>query len=161
MGNFYLFFQERYRSNSLDSILVSDVSNRPPKPVLPNRNSAFEFKTPSPGAHAPSHFPPFPPGYDPPNSHHQPLFTKKYPPPTSNRTLEKRPTFDSLDKRKSWSVDTKLTNAGRFDPLKQTKSASNQQQYQRGGSGPDRNVLRNAKGQSLQQVQQQLHTTKG
>lgn len=108
---FSLFlFQERYRSNSLDSILVTDINNRAaPNDKLPNRHSAVEIKS-----------------FQPPPATDRPQFVKKSPPVMT--TLEKRPTFEGLDKRKSWSVDIKS--------MEQQKG------------------IRNARGQTLQQVQQ-------
>ena len=99
-------FQERYRSNSLDSILVSDEANlRNPssskgrstgsnnKPFLPNRNSAQEVLVSSSKASS--------------NQRHGGRFAQ-------NKTvsLEKRPTFEGLDKRKSWSVVDNSTIGG-------------------------------------------------
>jgi hypothetical protein len=96
-----LVFQERYRSNSLDSILLADLNNRvTSKAALPNRNSAFEIKvTPQPQQQEQ------PQEQQPPSQLHH--FAKKSPPTAALQggKLAKRPTFDSLDKRKSWSVD--------------------------------------------------------
>ena len=84
----------KFRSNSLDSILLADLNNRvaPVKSVLPNRNSAIEIKANLPQAGTPGQF-------------------VKKSPPLNSGSLHKRPTFESLDKRKSWSFDvSKMQN---------------------------------------------------
>ena len=72
-------FQERYRSNSMDSILVQDMSRQ-----------VFQ-KFPDKVPHGMRHFP---------HPHGPPLLI-----PTQGPGLEKRPTFDNIDKRASWSTD--------------------------------------------------------
>eukprot|EP00095_Tigriopus_kingsejongensis_P000335 maker-scaffold194_size270518-snap-gene-0.10 protein:Tk00335 transcript:maker-scaffold194_size270518-snap-gene-0.10-mRNA-1 annotation:"rho gtpase-activating protein 12" len=103
-------FQERYRSNSLDSILVTDLNNR----VHPPPNSQFKAR---PGHHASDR------GNHYPSNRNSSIdvIKEEEPRPNPNHrlpkqisagalilasgaNLEKRPTFESLDKRKSWSV---------------------------------------------------------
>ena len=94
-------FQERYRSNSMDSILVQDMGRQvfqpPPHDKLP------------PGVR---HYGPGPP-----------LLIPNGPPPPGHHGvppgLEKRPTFDNIDKRASWSTDKSLGYPGpaHFPPV--------------------------------------------
>ena len=96
-------FQERYRSNSMDSILVQDMSRPvfqpPPHDKLPHGVRHY--------GHGPG--PPLliPNGPHPPGHHVLPP------------GLEKRPTFDNIDKRASWSVDKGLgyPGPGHFPPV--------------------------------------------
>ena len=75
-------FQERYRSNSMDSILVQDMSRQ-----------VFHQFQPEKIPHGIRHYP------HPP--HGPPLLI-----PTQGPVgLEKRPTFDNIDKRASWSAE--------------------------------------------------------
>ena len=82
-------FQERYRSNSMDSILVQDMSRQVFQPVPHD-------KIP----HGVRHF-----GVGPP------LLIPTQGPPIG---LEKRPTFDNIDKRASWSTDKSLGYPGPY-----------------------------------------------
>ena len=75
-------FQERYRSNSMDSILVQDMSRQ-----------VFQKFPPEKVPHGIRHFP---------HPHGPPLLIPTQGPVPG---LEKRPTFDNIDKRASWSTD--------------------------------------------------------
>jgi hypothetical protein len=82
--------QERYRSNSLDSILVADLNAKKSVQVTPNRFST-DMREPV--------------LYNHPLQ--QAMITTSGGGRKQSRTLEKRPTFEnSLDKRRSWSVET-------------------------------------------------------
>ena len=139
--------QERYRSNSLDSVLVGELNGHPAAvstgpngdngdPVASaahtnfhHRLSAVELKSGNAAAAAVT------PSTQQQQQQQQHALRQQQ---LLRKNLEKRPTFDSLDKRKSWSVDV---GSGGFFPHHQRPKG--------------RNVLRNAKGQTLQQVQQQ------
>ena len=79
-------FQERYRSNSMDSILVQDMNRhvfQQPQPEKMSRDGRYSNVMPGPVMM--------------PAPGHHPL--------QSLASLEKRPTFDNIDKRASWSTD--------------------------------------------------------
>ncbi len=118
--------QERYRSNSLDSILVSDLNSTSaaaaaaaaygrrgnPTAVLQNRNSAFEMHPDGnpaspPGKQQEAHLRFFQhPNVNPPPGGHLGGLLLMNQGGGVGGALEKRPTFEGgLDKRKSWSVD--------------------------------------------------------
>ncbi len=141
-----LILQERYRSNSLDSILVSDHLKAGGHILPPKRSSAVEIKVLPPASATPRE------EDDASSKLGQQQFLKRQ---QLKNNLEKRPTFDSLDKRKSWSVDVSSARSGGAGQPKQHQS------MERVGGGQ----LRNARGQTLQQVQQQqkklLATSKG
>ena len=83
-------FQERYRSNSMDSILVQDMSRAVFQPPPPDKLAALPQLGPGP-RHYPGHGPPL-----------------LIPTAPGHPGLEKRPTFDNIDKRASWSTDKGL-----------------------------------------------------
>ena len=142
-------FKERYRSNSLDSILVADLNHKvfgassggdKENGVLGEEtDSSSEKRFPSPQAHLSNDIPQFSNvrhsttifHLHPPQHH---LIPKQLPGSDNNATdvidggsnagdksagyvdkisnIQKRPTFDSLDKRKSWSVDINTNTSG-------------------------------------------------
>lgn len=144
-------FKERYRSNSLDSILVADLNNKvfsapsekeseilgddtdststeklfpsPPTQHLSNdlpqfsnvRHSTTIFHLHPPQHHLiPKHYP----GNDNSVAGTGSVISGSGGGDTSagyvdkNTNIQKRPTFDSLDKRKSWSVETTTNTSG-------------------------------------------------
>ena len=138
-------FKERYRSNSLDSILVADLNHKvfsacgKESGVVGGRNEGSGKIFHSPPSQKTNEIPQFPNvrhsttifHLHPPQHH---LIPKHHPGSDNSVTatgvisgsggdknagyvdkianIQKRPTFDSLDKRKSWSVDTNSNTSG-------------------------------------------------
>lgn len=151
--------QERYRSNSLDSILVADLNARAKATAAANvRNSALVEPVTRPVASPPASSPPRRQQLGNPEllpAAHNNHFLKNPASASSGKSsgLEKRPTFDALDKRKSWSVDPRSASAQQLTMAPVSANAGS------GGapaaaSNPAPGQLRNARGQTLQQVQQ-------
>ena len=88
-------FQERYRSNSMDSILVADMNRHLYAPPGRPRDDPAAMNL-----HNLHHFAPvmMPGG------------------PVTNGSLEKRPTFDNIDKRASWSLDKSQSSVSLTSP---------------------------------------------
>ena len=106
-------FQDRYRSNSLDSMLVSENHQ-----VFKKKVSGEEVGTMLNARHSSTtvfHLHPAQHHLIPKNSNQTSLLLTPLPfsspsPSTSSDLklgmIQKRPTFEGLDKRKSWSIDT-------------------------------------------------------